>query len=336
MRNAIRLLLGLSVSAACMYFATRGTDWERVGEVLARARPLWVLALMALGVAAVFIRAQRWCVLLRPLGDVPLYPALSATAIGFGASAVLPFRLGEILRPALLGRQAGVGMSAALSSVVLERLLDVLLVITCFLGVSLAHPMPPALERGAYSLSGLTAVGLLVLLLVQRHRARAETMAGSVLARLPARLAARLRPLLASFVSGLGGLASGPTILVVLGYSAYLWGVIALTFLCGLLALDIAVPLVPASLATVVIVAAFVFLPQAPGFVGTWQAGCVLALDLFGVPQDVAVGYSLLTWIAQMVVSLTTAGFFIARQDSSLVQLLRVAERGAPGAGLEG
>ena len=43
------------------------------------------------------------------------------------------------------------------------------------------------------------------------------------------------------------------------------------------------IPLVAASLTTVVVVAAAVFLPQAPGFVGTWQAGCVLALGMFGV-----------------------------------------------------
>ena len=69
------------------------------------------------------------------------------------------------------------------------------------------------------------------------------------------------------------------------------------------------------------IVAAFVFLPQAPGFVGTWQAGCVLALDLFGVPKDLAVGYSLLTWIVQMAVNVGVGGIFLAREDLSVRQL---------------
>ena len=74
------------------------------------------------------------------------------------------------------------------------------------------------------------------------------------------------------------------------------------------------------------IVAAFVFMPQAPGFVGTWQAGCVLALDLFGVPQDMAVGFSLLTWVVQMLVNVGLGGFFVAREDVSLRQLVRGAE----------
>ena len=334
-RNALRLIVGIAVSLGCLYFATRGTDWARVGEVLAGARPLWVLGVMVAGLAAIYIRAQRWRVLLRPLGDVALYPALSATAIGFGASAVLPFRLGELLRPAILGRRAGVGMSAALSSVVLERLLDVLLIIGCFLGFSLAHPMPLALRRGAYGLAALAVFALVALVFLQRSRTRAEAIVRAVLDWVPPRIKRGLAPVAASFVEGLDGLSDLPTVLLVVGYSVYLWGVIALSFLFGFLALSLDVPLVTASLATVVIVAAFVFLPQAPGFVGTWQAGCVLALGLFGVPKDAAFGFSLLTWVAQMVVSLGTAGFFLAREDFSLGQLLRAVGRDAPSAGVD-
>jgi len=121
--------------------------------------------------------------------------------------------------------------------------------------------------------------------------------------------------------------------LLVLAYSAYLWGVIVLTYLFSFLALDMRVPLVAASLATVVVVAAMVFLPQAPGFVGTWQAGCVLALNWFHVGHDVAVGYSLLTWVIQMVVNIVTAGVFLAREDLPLGRLLRLASREAPAAG---
>ena len=319
---------------ACLYFATRGTDWARVGSVLGSARPLWILAVTLASLATVYIRAQRWRVLLRPVGEVPLYAALSATAIGFGATSVLPFRAGELLRPALLGRQPGVGLSAALSSVVLERLFDMLLVIGCFLGVALVYPeVPPDMRRGALALAVAAVLGFVVLALMQRHRARAEAILGRMIGWLSWRLARRVAPLIASFMNGLGGLADLPTVLLVLAYSAYLWGVIVLTYLFSFLALDIHVPLVAASLATVVVVAAMVFLPQAPGFVGTWQAGCVLALNWFHVGHDVAVGYSVLTWVIQMVVNIVTAGIFLAREDLPLGRLLRLASREAPAAG---
>jgi hypothetical protein len=329
------LILGIAVSLACLYFATRGTDWSRVGAVLTSAHAGWVLGLVLASLVALYVRAQRWRVLLRPLGKVPLYPALSATAIGFGATAVLPFRLGELVRPALLGRRVGVGMSAALSSVVLERLFDVLLVVTCFLLVSLTHPVPRGLRQSALTLGGAVVVGFVGLLALQRNPARAEARIARILDRLPGGLGSRLLPVARSFLSGLAGLADASTVGLVLAYSVCLWGVITMTFAFALLALDAAAPLLTASLTTVVVVAAFVFLPQAPGFVGTWQAGCVLALGLFGVPRDVAVGYSLLTWIVQMFINVTTAGAFLVREDLSLGQLLRTA-RDAPPAGAGG
>ena len=297
--------------------------------MLAQARPAWLLVVVVATLATVYIRAQRWRILLRPLGDLPFYPVLSATAIAVGAGSILPFRLGEFVRPALLGR-AGVSMSGALSSVVIERLFDVLLVIGCFLTVSLIYPeVPPNMRRGAFALAMLAALGFVVLLVMQRQRVRTEAILELVIRRLPTSLGQRLRPLVASFMNGLGGLADGSTVLLVLGYSAYLWGVITLTFMFSFLALPFGdhIPLVAASLTTVVIVAAAVFLPQAPGFVGTWQAGCVLALGLFGVSREVAIGYSLLSWLVQMGTNIGVAGFFLAREDISLTQLLRVAER---------
>jgi hypothetical protein len=340
-RNAIRLTVGVAVSIGCLYLATRGTEWGDVGRAMARARAGWVAALFVASVLTVYIRAQRWRVLLRPLGDVPLYPALSATAIGFGASSVLPFRLGEILRPALLGRHAGVGLTGALSSVVLERLFDMLLVIVCFLALSLVYRMPAGLRDGAWVLGTLATLGFALLVAMQRNRDFAERLIARILGWLPARLARGLTPLGSSFLNGLGALADIRTVLLVLAYSAYLWGVIVLTFLFGMLALDIgtswtASHLVAASLAVMVVVAAAVFLPQAPGFVGTWQYGCVLALHtIFHVPKEMAVGYSLLTWVVQMLVNILTAGVFLAREDFSWREIRGLVSQNAPPAEVE-
>jgi uncharacterized membrane protein YbhN (UPF0104 family) len=334
-RNAIRLLVGVAVSAACLYFATRGTDWSQVGVVLANTKPAWVLLVVVASVTSIWVRALRWRVLLRPLGDVPVYPAFSATAIGFGASAVLPFRAGEFVRPWLLARHTGIRMSAALSSVVLERLFDVLLVIGCFLLLALLYPIPSGLRDGAWLLGAGGGGALLALILLQSQRARAEALLARVFGLLPARVSGAVEPLASSFLDGLGGLRDIRTVLLVLAYSVYVWGVITLTFMFSYPALGIVVPWVPAALATVVSVAAAVFLPQAPGFVGTWQAGCVLALGLFGVEKELAVGYSLLTWVIQMGVNIGTSGFFIAREDFSVGQMMRLAREKDEATGME-
>ncbi len=294
--------------------------------MLADAKLPWVVAAAASAVLAILLRAQRWRLLLRPVATVPLTPAFSATAIGFAATSVLPLRLGEVIRPALLARRVGFGVSPALSSVVLERLFDMLFVILCFLILSLIYPLPADLRRAALLLGGAAVTGFAVLLLAQRNRARAERILEAVLGWIPATAGRALRPIAAGFFDALGALESGRIVGGVVGYSALLWTANALPFLFTILALDIPVPLVPAALASVVVVAAFVFMPQAPGFLGTWQAGCVLALDLFGAPRDLAVGFSLVTWLVQMLVNVGLGGFFVAREDLSLRQLVRSAE----------
>jgi uncharacterized protein (TIRG00374 family) len=322
LRTTLRVAAGMTVSGACLYFAMRGTEWARVREVLARAHPVWVLAGgLAVG-ASIVIRARRWVELLRPVADVGMAAALSSTAIGVAATAVLPLRLGELVRPALLARRTGIGLTPALSSVVLERLFDLGFVVLCFLLLSAVYPLPAALRAGARGLAIAAAGGFVVLIVAQRRRETSERWLHAILGRLPARLAGRLQSAVSGLLDGLKGLADPRTVLVVCALSACLWGVVAAAFLCSILALDIAVPLVPAALASVVVVAAFVFLPQAPGFVGTWQAGCVVALGLFGVPSDMAVGYSLLTWVLSMTVNIGAGGLFLAREDLSLRDLV--------------
>lgn len=317
------MIIGLAVSAACLWFATRGTDWTAVAQVLASARLPWVLAAGAASVLAISLRAQRWRLLLRPIAVVPFGSSFSATAIGFAATAVLPLRLGEVIRPALLARREGFGISPAVSSVVLERLFDMLFVVLCFLLLSRIYPLPADLGRAAVLLGALAVAGFVALYLLASRRAFAEGLLERVMGVLPAALWQAVRPLSTGFLDALGALESAHIVGRVAGYSAVLWIANALPFMFSLLALGIHAPLVPAALASIVIVAAFVFMPQAPGFLGTWQAACVLALELFGVPKDQAVGYSLFTWVVQMVVNVGLGGLFVAREDVSLSQLVR-------------
>ena len=98
-------------------------------QALLGARPLWVLAAAAVGMATMLVRTERWMQLLRPVGAVRFGAALSATAIGAAATAVVPLRLGELVRPALLARRCDLGLTPVLATVVLERLFDLLFVV---------------------------------------------------------------------------------------------------------------------------------------------------------------------------------------------------------------
>jgi uncharacterized protein (TIRG00374 family) len=275
---------------------------------------------------AITVRSQRWRVMLRPVANVDLYSTMSSTAIGFAATSTLPLRIGEVVRPALLARRVGIGLSAALSSVVLERIFDLLCVISCFLLLSRVTDLDPKMASLAAVLAIAGAAIFVTLLVLERRRAAAERLADHVFTRLPSRAGAELRPIVHGGLGGLGSRDSPTSVLRVVGLSLVLWTVNSLPFLFGTLALGLDVPLLRAALAVLVVVAAAVFVPQGPGFVGTWQYGCVTALSLFAVPHEQAVGFSLLTWIVQMSVNVGLGGFFLAREDLSVRQLVRPVE----------
>ena len=83
------------------------------------------------------LRTVRWGILLEPVAKIPFARLNAVSAVGFTALLVLPFRLGEFARPYLIADRPRLRVSAALSSVVVERVADgiftaVLLLVTLF------------------------------------------------------------------------------------------------------------------------------------------------------------------------------------------------------------
>jgi uncharacterized protein (TIRG00374 family) len=303
-----------------------------VGDVLRGAHVGWCLAVIALSVSCHVLRAERWRVLLRPVGDVPRIPTIAATFIGFGANAVLPLRLGEIVRPAFLSRRVGIPLSPTISTIVIERIFDTLLVVCCILLVGLVYDVPEYLRYGGILLGAVMGGALVVLVVAQRHPETAERVIRRMLAVLPDRIAGTLWSITEGLLRGLDALADLRIVALVLVYSVVLWAMITLTYTLSFLALDVPIPLLAGSLVTTVVVAASVFLPQGPGFVGTWQAGCVIALGIFHVPHDVAVGYSLLTWVLQMTANVGSALVGIAVEGVSFQELAEESRAEVPDA----
>src|SRR4051794_30418875 len=106
MRSRVRTIVVLAIAAALVALFLYNVDLWGVLAAIGRARPEWLglsLGTMFLNLA---IRSMRWKFLLEPLGETTFASAFRATAVGFAASAVLPARAGEVIRPYFLARQA--------------------------------------------------------------------------------------------------------------------------------------------------------------------------------------------------------------------------------------
>jgi len=294
------------VSAAALWLTLRGKDlgaiWAAVGEGDYRYLAPYLLVLLGIHL----IRTVRWGLLLEPVAKVPFGRLNAVSAVGFMALVVLPFRLGEFARPYLVSDRPRLRVSAALSSVVVERVADGLftglLLIVTLLAVPEGTPGLGFMRVAGVGVS-LAFGGLLAFLVVAYlNRAMAVRLTARLLGPVSPRLAARASAMMDAFIHGLRLVPSRRKVaaffLLTAGYWALNgWGMQLLARGFGL-RLD----LIDAFTVLGVLVVG-VMIPAGPGMVGTFQGAVVLGLSLF-VPREVAdtrgVAYANVLWAAQI------------------------------------
>ncbi len=316
MRRWGRIAFGVVISAVALYFALPPrAEWASVRAAFERVQYGYLVPIAILSAYSVFVRCQRWRLLLRPVAPVPFMPLFSATCIGFFCNMVLPLRVGEVVRPVLLARRTGLPVSSVLGSVLLERLLD-MLTILLFLGITVALvPVPDTIRRSGIAFVFFAAFAVALVAALQRRHPLALRLMNALFGRLPIAVSTRAEAALNGFIDGLQGV--GGALFMLALWSVYLWLVIAGVFAIGFVACGLPVPIVSGAIGLVTIVAGAVSAPSAPGFIGTFQAGCVLALALFGVSRADAIPYAFVVWAAQWLTQIVLGVVFLLRENVS-------------------
>lgn len=330
MSRGVRIGLSVGISVLLLWLAVWGVDWREAGAALAKAHYLYVLPIFPLSWWVLFIRAQRWRVLLRPVGNPALRTLVAATNIGFMANMVLPLRVGEVIRPMLVSRKEREPLGGILATVLLERIFDMFTILFLF-GVSVAMvPISQDVRQMGYLLCTIAALIGGGVALVRWQEALALRILDAVLRPLPPKVSEPVGHFFRGFVQALEILDSPAAFAQVLGWSLYLWLVIALVYLCGLVAFEM--PL-RATIAVTAIIAIAVSVPSAPGYIGSFQLGCNLSLvQIFGVSASDAFAYSIVLHLTQFF-SVVAAGLYsLTREGMTLRQIEAVSESDAQGA----
>ncbi len=326
MNRTVRIALSVAISALFLGFAVRGVDWSKAGAALAGAHYLYVVPILAITVWSLYIRAQRWRILLRPIGTPAMRTLVAATNIGFMANMVLPLRIGEVVRPVLLSRKEKEPLGGILATIVLERIFDMFAILFLF-GVSAATvSVSDAVRQWGYRLCGLAVLIGAAVAFIRWQEALALRLLHYVLRPLPTRLAEPVDHFSRGFVQALEILDSPLTFVQLLGWSLYLWLVISAIYLCGVLAFELPVPLIVGSIVVTAIIAIAVSAPSAPGYIGAFQVGCTLSLAIFGVSESDAFAYSIVLHVTQFVGVVGAGLYSLAREGMTLGQLEKVSE----------
>jgi uncharacterized protein (TIRG00374 family) len=299
--SVVRAGVGIAISVAAIALIVGSVDVGATADVLRRAAPGWLLVAAAFLAVDVVLRAVRWQRLLRPVAAVPLSPMLGYLLIGYLANNVLPARIGELVRCHYLGDRERISRATALGTVVVERVVDIVVVVAiaavAILVLSIRGIVAGAVLVGA-AIAALLVVGLAVG--IAAHRIPGAERLAAAAARWPrvGAAAGRLR-------DGLAVAGQPRTLAEALGLSVVAWGATLLAFAAVGQAIGVELTIGQASLlASGVALAAAI--PSGPGSLGTYELAAWRIGLAVGVPGEAALAIGLLTHV--LVLAITTLG----------------------------
>ncbi|HLG29577.1 MAG TPA: lysylphosphatidylglycerol synthase transmembrane domain-containing protein, partial [Candidatus Brocadiales bacterium] len=193
--------------------------------------------------------------------------------------------------PYLLQQNSKINFSSAMGTIILERILDSIFILSLFvLSINFIEVPKWIIEFAKFfALILLMIIALLVLGGLTKTRNGIDKIINSVF---PVWLASHAGKMLGTFYSGISVIGRGRHSLIIILLSAAIWSMLVLVNWLLFRALDM--NLGPfAAIYVLVLIMLGISVPAGPGFIGNYHYACVLALSFFGINKDIAMGYAI-------------------------------------------
>lgn len=294
-----RALLGFVVTGLLLWWVLKDVDVAVVWNEIRDADFLLLGLAVGIATGTFLFRAFRWKVLLAPIHPgTSLRSRWAAVNIGFMANNLLPARAGEFARAYAMSRLEPVPLPGAFASLVVERFLDGFAIVL-FMFLAMAAPgFPSDLTGQGTSLGGIIQSvvvilgillgGMILLLLFPGPLVRLAEGAARFL---PQKLARALVDALEAFLDGLKVFQDPRLLFLAVAWSLATWAWHCLGFWVAFRAFGIHVGY-DAAMFVNAIVGFAVGIPAAPGFFGTFHAGAVMGLGVYGVSPALTLAFA--------------------------------------------
>jgi uncharacterized protein (TIRG00374 family) len=137
--TSIRYYIFLLVGMLLLYYVFKDVDFNRMWQEIKGADFKWIGASFLCGIFALVSRSMRWQIILSPLGYNPSFiHCFYGVNIGYIANIGFP-RMGEIIRCTILNRTDNIPVSKLIGTIILERVIDVIILLSLILTVIFAE-----------------------------------------------------------------------------------------------------------------------------------------------------------------------------------------------------
>lgn len=319
-----RFWVGMVVSVLCLGAIFFFIEPAEIAAALQTARYEYLLGSAAGIVAFLFLRTVRWRFMLN--NEAPWWTVFHIQNIGYMLTNLLPLRLGDVARAVLIGNVPPITIARGVSTMVIERVLDLLFIVTLLpFALAQVERLPTWMQAGAQASGILALVAIVVLVIAANQRPRAIELARRIL--LALRLG-RFEPWLKhldSLLAGLSSLTRWRDGLILLILSILVWLPILLAYYFAMRA----VHLEPTAAMTAFVVCAAalsVALPSSPGQVGVFHAGVIAALQVLGQPAAESASFAFLYHALNVVLMIILGLWGILSTGSTFKQVVASAQ----------
>jgi glycosyltransferase 2 family protein len=313
----VRVFLGLVFLAALggLFWWRRGS-LETIGSAFSSVRWEWVVVAIVLNLLSVVVRALAWNTVIHSAMEPP-HPrfmlVFSAFSVGLFANALLPGRVGELARVAVLTRKMP-GRKGAWATLVgtvfAHRVFDIVPVLLLILYVIVTASIPSSARATLLFVIGF-GVGLFVFAFISARRQHQEMTIEGL---------GPVRRLVAMGRAGLGVMRSPAATALAIFFQLLGWMFQLLAVWTAMRAFDIHAPL-PAAGVVLLVMNVVTILPFWPGNVGLVQVAIASALVGYGVPYAVGVAYGFGLQAIEASVGIGVGLLFLAREGLSFAML---------------
>lgn len=328
MRNLVRIVSGLVVSAVLLWLAFRQVDldamWRQLGRVDHRYTLLFAVALVVIQLC----RILRWDELIRPFATVSRGALFRISSLGLMLILLLPLRLGEFARPYLLKKETGAPLSSGVGAVVIERVIDGLLVTLLFfvttLGLEARYEVPKGLWVAALGALGLFSTALVLVVGTMVARQSMWRLLERVGRPLSPRLTERVQGMLDAFVSGLQALPDAGAVVRFVLWTLVYWGANGMGMYAMMLGFGWQLPPMAGFILVCVLVIG-IMIPAGPGFLGTYQGALLAGLAIFGIGPTEAAAYGMLVYPLTLTVVVGFGLPFVFLARGQVTEIVRAS-----------
>ena len=329
------LIITFLITIGALYYTFKNITFSELLKALSTVNYISLLPAILIIVLTYLFRAIRWKYLVAPLKNgVKTSNLFSPLMIGFMGN-LLPARAGEFIRAYLLGKKENLSFSVSFATVFVERLFDLicLMLIMTWLLVFRADIFLSAgnfkdvavvnILRKFGLLTFIISIGIVLFSYLLLHfREKMLNVIRFIVKPFPARFSCGLIEFINSFAQGLGILNDIKSIFLISILSAILWIFMILSYYPFYLAFGFTELPYISILVLIVVVGVLISIFPTPGFLGSYQAACVIGLhEIYKVPEVAAVNFGIISWFVQMGVVFVLGIYFIFKENISFKEL---------------